>query len=91
MSISKDHVERVIREALHHPPYVEGRYWHPLTDLVWPFIDHLEAIYENYCSFACPSVWKTGEPQPHTIRCLQIRQTLERVSAKNSGSLTGEP
>lgn len=39
----------------------------------------LEQAHQDTCSLHCPSVWKTGEPQPHSDRCTSISAVLDKA------------
>lgn len=42
-------------------------------------LEALKISAEDTCSLQCPSVWKTGEAQPHTQTCVQIRAAIAKA------------
>lgn len=39
----------------------------------------LEITIDAECSLRCPSVWRTGEPQPHTDACKNGRAAIAKA------------
>ena len=43
-------------------------------DALWRIVG---VAQPEVCSYLCPSVWKTGEEQPHSELCKQMRAAIE--------------
>ncbi len=42
----------------------------------------LQEAHKDVCSLHCPSVWETGQEQPHTKRCIAIRELLKKAGVE---------
>jgi hypothetical protein len=42
-------------------------------------LETLIAVKPHICGLLCPSTWKTGEPQPHSVICLKINKLIENI------------
>ena len=45
------------------------------------FRGFLDGLKEHFCSWTCPSTWRTIDGQPHASRCKEFRALLERPPA----------
>lgn len=43
-------------------------------------LDVLHRVQEDICSWNCPSVWKTGQEQPHSAICFEIRALIAKAT-----------
>ena len=61
-----------LREIIRHSPWL---------------YEHLKLAHPEFCSMRCPSVWKTGEQQPHDPDCQAMRATLDAISRADHAAL----
>lgn len=51
------------------------------TAVAQSLITLLSQAQEDVCSLHCPSVWKTGESQPHSAKCVLISRAIAEAKA----------
>ncbi len=61
-----------LREIIRHSPWL---------------YEHLKLAHPEFCSMRCPSVWKTGEQQPHDPDCKAMRATLDAIGRADHAAL----
>ena len=42
----------------------------------------LKASVDSFCSYCCPSVWKTADGRPHSEQCKANRAAIAKVEAR---------
>jgi hypothetical protein len=50
-------------------------------------LEVLEKAQPTVDSMACPSTWKTGEPQPHSDECKKMREVIAKVKGVGDENL----
>ena len=57
------------------------------ADLIAAAPDLLEALKasaDSFCSYCCPSVWKTGDDQPHSEQCKANRAAIAKAEGEQT-------